>query len=272
LLTRAAEEAARRREEERMGLLELQGVTVRYGGAVLALEDVTLTVDAGEAVALLGANGAGKTTLLRAVGGLLAYRGGAVVEGDVRFGGRSTRGSEASRLVAAGIAQTLEGRRIFGELTVGQNLRLGAFAAREPARTSAVRDEVLELFPILAERIDQRAGLLSGGQQQMLAIGRALMAQPRLLLLDEPSLGLAPIVVAEIGESLRRVAASGTAVLLADQSTTLALHVTQHAHLLESGVLRASGPTAELLLDDAVRSSYLGTTRGHSLVSEEVAA
>jgi ABC-type branched-subunit amino acid transport system ATPase component len=254
-----------------MGLLEVQGITVRYGGAVLALEDVTLDVRAGEAVALLGANGAGKTTLLRAAGGLLAYHGGAVVAGDIRFDGRSTRRADASRLVAAGIAQTLEGRRVFTDLTVGQNLRLGAFAARELSRVRRVREEVFELFPILRERVDQRAGLLSGGQQQMLAIGRALMAQPRLLLLDEPSLGLAPIVVAEIGEALSRIAEAGTAILIADQSTALALRVTQHAQLLESGRSLMRGPTAELLLDDAVRGSYLGTTGGHELVVEELA-
>jgi branched-chain amino acid transport system ATP-binding protein len=251
-----------------MALLEVQEVTVRYGGAVLALDGVSLEVGAGEAVALLGANGAGKTTLLRAAGGLLAYHGGAVAGGDIRFDGRSARRADAARLVARGVAQTLEGRRVFADLTVGQNLRLGAFAARE----QRVRDEVLDLFPILRERLGQRAGLLSGGQQQMLAIGRALMARPRLLLLDEPSLGLAPIVVAEIGEALRRIAATGTAILLADQSTTLALHVTERAHLLESGRHVLSGPTDELLLDDAVRSSYLGTASGHALVAEEVAS
>jgi branched-chain amino acid transport system ATP-binding protein len=246
-----------------MALLEVQEVTVRYGGAVLALEDVSLDVDAGEAVALLGANGAGKTTLLRAVGGLLAYHGGAVVSGDIRFDGRSTRRADAARLVARGLAQTLEGRRVFAGLTVGQNLRLGAFTARE----RGIRADVLELFPILGERLDQPAGLLSGGQQQMLAIARALMARPRLLLLDEPSLGLAPIVVGEIGEALNRIAAEGTAIVLADQSTTLALHITRQAHLLENGRVLASGPTAELLRDDAVRASYLGTT----LVAETVA-
>jgi branched-chain amino acid transport system ATP-binding protein len=249
-----------------MGLLEVQEITVRYGGAVLALDDVSLDVGAGEAVALLGANGAGKTTLLRAVGGLLAYHGGAL-RGDIRFDGRSTRRADPSRLVAAGIAQTLEGRRVFADLTVGENLRLGGFAARE----RQLRGEIFELFPILRERIDQRAGLLSGGQQQMLAIGRALMARPRLLLLDEPSLGLAPIVVGEIGAALRAIADAGTAILLADQSTTLALHVTSRAHLLESGRLRAGGPTAELLLEDEVRASYLGTARGHELVAEEAA-
>ena len=251
-----------------MGLLEVQEVTVRYGGAVLALEDVSLDVGAGEAVALLGANGAGKTTLLRAVGGLLAYHGGAVVSGDIRFDGRSTRRADAARLVAAGIAQTLEGRRVFAELTVGaEPAPRRVRGARDRERR---RDEVFELFPILRERVDQRAGLLSGGQQQMLAIGRALMAAPRLLLLDEPSLGLAPIVVGEIGEALRRIADAGTAILLADQSTTLALRVTRHAHLLESGRALTSGPTGELLLDDAVRASYLGTASGHALVAEEV--
>jgi branched-chain amino acid transport system ATP-binding protein len=255
-----------------MRLLEVQEITVRYGGAVLALDSVTLAVGAGEAVALVGANGAGKTTLLRAAGGLLAYHGGAVAAGDIRFAGRSTRRADAARLVGAGIAQTLEGRRVFAELTVAENLRLGAFAARERSREQAVRDQVYELFPILRERAGQRAGLLSGGQQQMLAIGRALMAQPRLLLLDEPSLGLAPIVVAEIGDALRAIAAEGTAVLLADQSTSLALRVTQQAHLLESGRLLASGPTAKLLLDDAVRDCYLGTASGHAIVAEEVAS
>jgi ABC-type branched-subunit amino acid transport system ATPase component len=250
-----------------MALLEVQEVTVRYGGAVLALEDVSLEVPAGETVALLGANGAGKTTLLRAVGGLLAYHGGAVVSGDIRFDGRSTLRSDAARLVARGLAQTLEGRRVFADLTVGQNLRLGAFTARE----RGIRRDVLELFPILSERLDQRAGLLSGGQQQMLAIARALMARPRLLLLDEPSLGLAPIVVGEIARALQRIAAAGTAILLADQSTTLALRATGHAHLLESGRARMSGPTDELLLDDAVRASYLGTEGGHALVEEEAA-
>jgi ABC-type branched-subunit amino acid transport system ATPase component len=217
---------------------------------------VSLDVGAGEAVALLGANGAGKTTLLRAIGGLLAYHGGAVVAGEIRFDGRSTARADAARLVAGGIAQTLEGRRVLADLTVEQNLRLGAFGRRGDER--ATRELVLELFPILRERTGQPAGLLSGGQQQMLAIGRALMARPRLLLLDEPSLGLAPIVVAEIGDALRRIAGDGTAMLLADQSTALALRVTETAHLLECGRLRASGATHELVNDDAVRGAYLG--------------
>lgn len=251
-------------------LLEVANVAVRYGGVVLALEDVSLQVPAGGAVALLGANGAGKTTLLRAIGGLLGYHRGAIVAGDILLDGGSTRRMDTASLVARGLAQTLEGRRVLGELTVAQNLRLGAFALGDRDREAQLRDEVVRLFPILGERLDQRAGLLSGGQQQMLAIGRALMAGPRLLILDEPSLGLAPIVVAEIAEALLRIRAQGTAILLADQSTALALRATQHAFLLENGRVRASGPTAELLLDDELRAAYLGTAGGRDLLLEEV--
>jgi branched-chain amino acid transport system ATP-binding protein len=251
-------------------LLEVDDVVVRYGGVMLALDRVSLDVPAAGAVALLGANGAGKTTLLRAIGGLLGYHRGAVVSGEIRFDGLSTRRLDAARLVARGVAQTLEGRRVLAELTVAQNLRLGAFALDDRRREATLRDEVLTLFPLLRERLEQRAGLLSGGQQQMLAIGRALMAGPRLLLLDEPSLGLAPIVVAEIGEALLRIRERGTAILLADQSTALALRTTDEAFLLENGRLRACGPTRRLLLDDELRASYLGTSRGHDLVRDEV--
>jgi branched-chain amino acid transport system ATP-binding protein len=251
--------------------LDVSGLSVRYG-AVRALHDVTLEVARGGSVALVGANGAGKTTALRAIGGLLAYHGGCVVGGDIRFEDRSTLRADASSLVAGGIAQALEGRRVFAELTVGENLRVGAFAARGPRRQSVVRDELLDLFGILRERLDQRAGLLSGGQQQMLAIARAIMAQPRLLLLDEPSLGLAPIVVAEIADALRAINAGGTSILLADQNTTLALRATDHAYLLESGRVRSSGPTQELVLDDMLRASYLGTSAGHEQVAQEVTA
>jgi branched-chain amino acid transport system ATP-binding protein len=251
--------------------LEVSGLGVRYG-AVHALHDVTLDVERGVCVALLGANGAGKTTLLRAVGGLLAYHGGAVVSGGIRFEDRATGRADASALVARGIGQALEGRRVFAELTVAENLRIGAFAACGTRSRHAVRDELLELFPILRERLDQRAGLLSGGQQQMLAIARAIMAQPRLLLLDEPSLGLAPIVVAEIADALRRITAGGTSILLADQNTALALRATDYAYLLESGHVRTQGPTEQLVLDDTLRASYLGTSRGHEQVAQEMTA
>jgi ABC-type branched-subunit amino acid transport system ATPase component len=254
-----------------MKQLEVNGLSVRYG-AVKALHEVSLQIPAGGSVALLGANGAGKTTMLRAIGGLLAYHGGRVAAGDIRCEGHSTVGRDASRLVAAGIAQSLEGRRVFADLTVAENLRLGAFAAGQRRREASVRDEMLELFPALLEYLHHRAGLLSGGQQQMLAIARAIMAQPRLLLLDEPSLGLAPIVVSEIADALRLINARGTAILLADQNTTLALHASGHAYLLESGRLRADGPTQDLLLDDALRASYLGTSSGHDQVVQEVAS
>jgi branched-chain amino acid transport system ATP-binding protein len=249
--------------------LEVNGLSVRYG-AVLALHEVSLELPAGGAVALLGANGAGKTTMLRTIGGLLGYHGGRVAGGDVRFEGRSITGLDAARLVASGIGQALEGRRVFADLTVAENLRLGAFAARRSE--AQLRDQMLELFPPLREFLGQRAGLLSGGQQQMLAIARAIMAQPRLLLLDEPSLGLAPIVVSEIADALRRINESGTSILLSDQNTTLALHATGHAYLLENGCVCADGPTQELLLDDTVRAAYLGTSSGHEQVEKEAMA
>jgi branched-chain amino acid transport system ATP-binding protein len=254
-----------------MKQLEVNGLCVRYG-AVGALHEVTLEIPRGGSVALLGANGAGKTTLLRAIGGLLAYHGGRVVAGDIRFEQRSIAGQDAARVVASGIGQALEGRRVFADLSVAENLRLGAFAAGRRRSEADVRQEMLDLFPILHERLSQRAGLLSGGQQQMLAIARAIMAQPRLLLLDEPSLGLAPIVVSEIGDALRRINAAGTSILLADQNTTLALNATGHAYLLENGRVCADGATQELLIDDTVRAFYLGTSSGHDEVVHEVTA
>jgi branched-chain amino acid transport system ATP-binding protein len=239
-------------------LLEVEGLRVMYGGSVLALEDVSFSVPEGGAVALLGANGAGKSTALRAVTGLLRFHGGQVTAGSIRFAGDSIMRADAAALVAGGIAQVLEGRRVFADLTVAENLRVGAFAGRARRREREIRDELAELFPLLAERADQPAGLLSGGQQQVLAIARALMSQPRLLLLDEPSLGLAPRVVAEIGQALRTINERGCALLLIEQSTALALRATEHAYLLETGRIRAHAPTAELLADERVRASYLG--------------
>jgi branched-chain amino acid transport system ATP-binding protein len=249
-----------------MSLLEVEELQVRYGGHVLALEHASLAVDEGGAVALLGANGAGKTTLLRAVGGLLRHHRGEVRGGSLRLDGRSIVGVDAAKLVADGVAQCLEGRRVFAELSVEDNLKAGAFVARARGTERARRAELLELFPRLHERLRTPAGLLSGGEQQMLAIARALMAHPRLLLLDEPSLGLAPLVVREIGAILKRINEEGTAILLVDQSTTLALQVTGYAYLLANGRTRTQGATAELVQDDQVRASYLGTTAGHDQV------
>lgn len=249
-----------------LSLLEVAELRVLYGGAVLALERATLCVPEGGAVALLGPNGAGKTTLLRAASGLLSYHRGEVRSGAVRFDGRSIARVDAARLVARGIGQCLEGRRVFADLTVSENLRCGAFVRRARPAASARARELLALFPRLAERLDWPAGLLSGGEQQMLAISRALMCRPRLLLLDEPSLGLAPVLVEEIGAALRRVVADGTSLLLVDQSTSLALRATDHAFLLVSGQTRADAPTAALLSDDRVRESYLGTRAGSDQV------
>ncbi|HEV7680194.1 MAG TPA: ABC transporter ATP-binding protein [Candidatus Dormibacteraeota bacterium] len=255
-----------------MTLLTVSDLTVTYGGAVLAVDGVSFEVPEGGSVALLGANGAGKTTLLRAVTGLLRYQNGQVVRGSIRFDGRDITGADTSRLVAAGIAQVLEGRRVFRDLTVAENLRAGAFSARDRSREGSVRERVIGLFPVLGERMQQAAGFLSGGEQQMLAIGRALMAQPRLLLLDEPSLGLAPLVVRQIGNCLREINGNGVAILLVDQSTALALRLTRHAYLLETGRIRHHAPTAQMLADETVRASYLGTARADESLFREAQA
>jgi branched-chain amino acid transport system ATP-binding protein len=239
--------------------LELQSVSVVYGG-VLAVEDVSLTVSGGGAVCLLGPNGAGKTTILRAASGLLGFHGGRVVSGRVRYRGRDVTGAPADRLVRLGVCQVLERRHVFADLTVAENLRAGAFPRRDRRAIGATLDMVLDLFPVLRERMRQQAGLLSGGEQQMLAIGRALMGRPELLLLDEPSLGLAPLVVAAIGQALRTVRDTGLSILLVEQSSAMAGTVTEHGYLLESGRVRAEGVTADLLADDQVRSVYLGAS------------
>jgi branched-chain amino acid transport system ATP-binding protein len=254
-----------------VSLLRVEALTVRYGGAVLGVDGVGFEVPAAGAVALLGANGAGKTTVLRAVSGLLGFHRGAIERGAIYLDGRNVVGADCSRLVAAGVAQTLEGRRIFAELSVADNLKAGGFAAQRRAGGEAVRQHVLDLFPLLGERLEQPAGLLSGGEQQMLAIGRALMARPRLLLLDEPSLGLAPLVVLRIGEVLNRIRhEDGIAILLVDQSTSLALALTESGHLLENGRVVHSAPTADLLADERVRAAYLGTRAGGDLVTAEI--
>ena len=238
-------------------LLTVEGLSVFYGG-VCALNNVSLRVPAEGAVGLLGPNGAGKSTLLRAVSGLLRFHGGRITSGRISLAGADITGTDAAKLVGTGVVQVLEGRHVFAELSVEDNLRAGAFNAADRGRVAAVRSEVLELFPRLGERLDQPAGLLSGGEQQMLAIGRALMGQPKLLLLDEPSLGLAPLLVKAIGEALQRINASGVGIFMVEQSSALATAVTSEAYLLETGEIRASGPTGRLLADAQVRAVYLG--------------
>jgi branched-chain amino acid transport system ATP-binding protein len=230
-------------------LLELRDVEARYG-AVKALHGVSLAVDERELVAVLGANGAGKTTTLRAVSGTVRR------DGEIRFAGRRLP-RRAESTARAGIAHVPEGRGTFMELSVWDNLRLGAYTRRTGLKEDAAR--VFDFFPRLEERRDQQAGTLSGGEQQMLALGRALMARPRLLLLDEPSLGLAPLVVREIFAALERMRAEdGVAILVVEQNARLALRAAQRAYVLEVGRVVVEGAAEELRRDESIRKSYLG--------------
>ncbi|MFD3514966.1 ABC transporter ATP-binding protein [Streptomyces sp. NPDC058657] len=238
--------------------LEVRGLSVGYG-PVRALHEVSLDVPAGAVVAVLGGNGAGKSTLLRAISRTLGYHRGAVTGGTVRYGGRDLGGTSAARVVAGGIVQVPEGRQVFARMTVADNLRAGALGSpggRDAARRALAR--VHELFPVLADRARQHAGLLSGGEQQMLAMGRALMSGPRLLLLDEPSLGLAPLMAARIAETVRHINTTGTSVLLVEQNAALALRLATTAYVLDVGEVALHGPAAELAASDEVRRRYLG--------------
>ncbi|MEV3857190.1 ABC transporter ATP-binding protein [Streptomyces sp. NPDC050095] len=241
--------------------LAVDDLSVGYG-PVRALRGVTLNVPQGAVVAVLGGNGAGKSTLLRAVSRTLGFHGGTVTSGRVRFGGRRISGLSADRVVAAGICQVPEGRRVFARMTVADNLRAGALGSTgSRADKAAALRRVHELFPVLAERAGQRAGLLSGGEQQMLAVGRALMAGPRLLLLDEPSLGLAPLMAARIADTVREINAQGdrqVSVLLVEQNAALALRLASYAYVMEVGEITLHGPAAELAGSDEVRRRYLG--------------
>ncbi|MFC9977989.1 ABC transporter ATP-binding protein [Spirillospora sp. NPDC127200] len=237
--------------------LAVRALTADYG-PVRALREVSLEVPEGGLVAVLGGNGAGKSTLLRAVSGVLPFHGGAVREGDILVDGEPLRGRRPDQVVARGVVQVPEGRQVFARLTVAENLRAGALGARDRKAVAAARERVLRLFPVLAEREKQKAGLLSGGEQQMLAIGRALMAGPRLLLLDEPSLGLAPIMIDRIADTVRAVNAEGIAVLLIEQNAALALKLARYAYVLEIGAVAMEGPAEELAASPEVRDRYLG--------------
>src|SRR5262249_42815860 len=204
-------------------MLAVQDVEVSYQGAVNAVRGVSLEVPDRGVVALLGANGAGKTTILRAIGGLLRFHGGRVTRGSITFHGAHIDPLDASRIVRLGTSQALQGRRLFAELTVDENLQTGVLASRDAAAIHQAYERVMSLFPVLRERRRSMAGYLSGGEQQMLAIGRGLMANPKLLLLDEPSLGLAPFMVQQIGDIIAEINAGGTAVLLVEQNAQMAL-------------------------------------------------
>jgi branched-chain amino acid transport system ATP-binding protein len=238
--------------------LHIEGLTVGYGDAVGALRDVSFDVRPGSIVAVLGNNGAGKSTLLRAICGVLPLDGGRVQAGSIEFAGRRLNGLDPSDIVRAGIVQVPEGRRVFADLTVEENLRAGGLTLPGRRQRRRELEAVWELFPRLRERRRQKAGLMSGGEQQMLALGRALMAGPQLLLLDEPSLGLAPRVVEHIGEIVQEINARGTSIVLVEQNAAMALRIAHRAVVLEVGRVTLEGDAAELAASDEVRCRYLG--------------
>jgi len=235
-----------------MALLTIENLSVHYG-AIQALHGVSIAVEPGEIVTLIGANGAGKSTTLRAVSGLVKPSGGTIT-----FDGKSLAGLAPHKILRRGLAQVPEGRGIFPNLTVDENLDLGAFARADRKNVAGDRERVFSLFPRLKERLDQRAGTLSGGEQQMLAIGRALLARPRLLLLDEPSLGLAPQLVQTIFKIIREINASGTTIFLVEQNAHMALRVAHRAYVLEVGSVVMQGDAKQLAASDEVKKAYLG--------------
>ena len=245
-------------------MLEIENLEVVYDRVIRVLDGVSFTVPEGRIVALLGANGAGKTTVLRAISGLLDVHEGEITKGRVRLDGEPIHRAGAAAIVGRGITQVLEGRRIFAELTVEENLRLGAHT-RPRGEVREDLERAFELFAVLGERRRDVAGYLSGGEQQMLAMGRALMARPRYLLLDEPSLGLAPRLVRQIRELIAEIHRRGTTVLLVEQNAAMALAIADHGYVMENGRVVMDKPARELLEDDDVREFYLGLhPQGHS--------
>lgn len=239
-------------------LLSVENLSVAYsGGSISALEGINLDVHQGEIVALLGVNGAGKTTLLRAVSGLLGLHGGAVRGGTITYQGRKLNDDSSWARVRKGISISLEGRRVFTDLSVQDNLKAGGYIQSKSAAAKAYRN-VIELFPVLARKRDLAAGLLSGGEQQMLAVGRALMQGPRLLLLDEPSLGLAPLIVNQIRDIVVEINGQGCSVLLIEQNVGTALSIADYAYVLDSRKVEHHGTAEQMLADDTLRDLYLG--------------
>ncbi|MDQ8033224.1 ABC transporter ATP-binding protein [Bordetella genomosp. 1] len=233
-------------------LLALRKLEVAYGG-IRAVRGIDLEVNSGELVCLIGANGAGKSTTLRAITGLVPAAGGAI-----EYEGKSIAGKRSFELVRQGLVMVPEGRGIFGQLTIEENLAMGAYTRRDPAQIRQDTDRVFTLFPRLAERRKQAAGTLSGGEQQMVAMGRAMIARPRLLLLDEPSMGLAPLMVEKVFEVVRTIASEGVTILLIEQNARLALENSHRGYVMESGEIILSGPARQMLDDPKVRAAYLG--------------
>jgi branched-chain amino acid transport system ATP-binding protein len=239
-------------------MLELANLEVVYNDVVLVLRGLSLEVREGQIVALLGANGAGKTTTLRAITGLLDVHEGDVTKGSIEYNGKKIHEKEASKIVKSGISQVMEGRRVFAEMTVEDNLRTGATTNKSSGSVKENYDMVMSMFPILAERRKDIAGYLSGGEQQMLAIGRALMANPSLLILDEPSLGLAPLLVAQIRDVIVDINKQGTSVLLIEQNANMALSISDYGYIMEHGKVVMDGDADKLLGDEDVQEFYLG--------------
>jgi len=233
-------------------LLKIEGVQVYYG-AIHALKGISLDVAPGEIVTLIGANGAGKSTTLRTISGLLKPKGG-----SISFMGNDIIGQQAQKIVKMGVSQVPEGRRIFANMTVLENLELGAYLRGDKEGIRESLDRVFSKFPRLAERRNQIGGTLSGGEQQMLAMGRALMSNPKLMLLDEPSMGLAPLLVKEIFETIKEINQAGTTILLVEQNAHMALSIAHKAYVMETGKIVLRGTAAELAQSEAVRKAYLG--------------
>ena len=239
-------------------MLEVKNLEVVYNDVILVLRGLSLTVPDGKIVSLLGANGAGKTTTLRAISGLLDVHEGDITKGSVAWDGHALTHADPAEIVRSGISQVLEGRRIFAELTVDENLRTGAYTNKDKGSVSAAYDRVMELFPRLKERRKSIAGYMSGGEQQMLAIGRAIMSDPKLLILDEPSLGLAPLLVQQIRDIIVDINKQGTSVLLIEQNANMALSISDYGYIMETGKIVMDGPAKKLLGDEDVQEFYLG--------------
>jgi branched-chain amino acid transport system ATP-binding protein len=250
------------KESEGMDLLSVENVEVVYNEVALALKGLSLCAEEGKITALLGANGAGKSTTLKAVSGLLAGEDGEVTEGEIRYAGEPIHAWRPDKIVRSGVFQVMEGRRVFEDLTVEENLRCGAFTRPRSEYADSLA-KVYAYFPRLQERRKQLAGYLSGGEQQMLAIGRAIMAKPRLLLLDEPSLGLAPLLVEEIFEIVGRInREEGVTILLVEQNARAALHIASKGYIMENGRIVLDGTAQELLSNPDVQEFYLGLSHG----------